>query len=185
MVKKHHAKQKKHTSPDQQARLELVDKARQAGFLSINFKHFMNRKDKTVIVLIVLGILVLLLLSIALIFNKGIQERDATSLISPTPAKVITTPYPTIPKEIKDTTILVNTRAISPLSITIIVGGSVGFFNETSEPVEIRGYDNASKILNIGTIAPLDVPVVVFEKAGTYKYINPQNPEEIAEIVVE
>jgi len=39
--------------------------------------------------------------------------------------------------------------------------------------------------LNIGPIESHDVPVVTFTSPGTYKYINPLNPQDISEIIVE
>ena len=143
----------------------------------------MNKNDKIIIIIIVLGILTLLILSSFLIVNRNARELDE-ALISPTPAKRVTTPYPTIPLEIKDATVMVNRRSILPEVVKIKVGGTVGFYNEDQIVITIKAYDAASKILDIGPIVPNDIPVVKFDKAGTYRYINPQNPQDVAEIVV-
>lgn len=173
IMTKHHAKQKKHHAAESEA-----------GFLSFSPKEFMNKSNSALALVIVLGIIVLLGFSAYMILNNSSEEKKLALNITPTPAKVVTTPYPTIPQTIKDTTILVNARAINPLSAEIVVGGTVGFFNEDSSPVEIRGYDVGSSILNVGFIEPYDAPFVKFEKSGVYKFINPQNPEEVGEIRV-
>lgn len=172
MTKKHHAKHKKSHREDTEA-----------GYLSISLKDLMNKNDKIIIAIIIIGILVLLVLSSLLIVNNKSSETNE-ALISPTPVKRITTPYPTIPSEIKDTTVMVNRRTILPNSVTIKKGGTVGFYNEDQIVINIKGYDSASEILNIGPIVPNDIPVVKFDEAGTYRYVNPQNPQDVAEIVV-
>jgi len=169
---KHHAKHRKHHSADNQA-----------GFLSFSPKKLMDKKSRILILVIALGIIILFALSFVMVMNKNKVDEELSS-ITPTPPKRITTPYPTIPQSIKDTTILVNARSINPTSVKITVGGTVGFFNEDTEPVEIRGYDAGSSVLNVGVIQPYDVPFVKFDKEGVYKFINPQNPEEVGEVTV-
>lgn len=169
---KHHAKHKRRHNADNQA-----------GFVSISLKEIMSKQNKLLILLISLGIIVLFVLSFMIIMNRDEAGEDAINP-TPTPVKVVTTPYPTIPQAIKDTTILVNSRAINPLSVEITKGGTVGFLNEDSEPVEIQGYDNGSSLLNIGLIQSYDVPFVQFDQAGVYRFVNPQNRQEVGEIIV-
>lgn len=154
----------------------------EAGFFSI--RSFMTRNDKLIIVLVGVGTIILVSLSLFMIFSKN-KEDQIISQIVPTPVKTVTTPYPTIPQEVVDTTVMVNRRALLPTSVTIKAGGSVGFFNEDEAPVTIQGYDAVSKILDIGPIATHDVPVVTFTSPGVYKYINPLNPQDVSEIIVE
>lgn len=174
----HHAKHKRHHESSTQ---------REAGFLSFNFKNFMNKRDKFLIFGISMGVLVLFVASTYLILNNrsaDIAEEDTEMQQALIAQEKLNKELDAKIAEVKDTTVIINPRAIIPTSVSIKKGGSVGFFNETSEPVTIQAYDVASEILNIGSVAPFDIPVVVFEKAGTYRYINPQNPQDVAEIVV-
>ena len=182
---KHHAKHKKHheTSTREEVRLE---EARQAGFLSFNFKKFMNRRDKFLVISIALGVVILFAGSTYLILSNRSSDTaiDSEGVDAVAKQQAVNEQIDEMIAEVKDTTVIINPRAINPSTVTIKVGGSVGFFNETSEPVTIRPYDGASEIINVGVVAPFDIPVVVFDKAGTFRYINPQNPQDVAEIVV-
>ncbi len=184
-MSKHHAKHKKHheASTREETRLES---ARQAGFLSFNFKKFMSRRDKFLIVGISLGVVALFAASTYLILSNRSSDTptDSESVDVVAKQQAVNEQIDEMIAEVKDTTVIINPRAINPSTVTIKVGGSVGFFNETSEPVTIRPYDGASEIINVGVVAPFDIPVVVFDKAGTFRYINPQNPQDVAEIVV-
>lgn len=182
-MKKHHAKHKKGSSASKDE--TRLSSARQAGFLRFNLERFMSRKDRTLIIIVALGVLALIVASIYIIVVNNKAKDKQPEDLGIDPKKVITTPYPTIPQEIKDTTVLINSRGILPDVVTIIVGGSVGFFNETNVPVVIEAYGNTGEILDIGPVAPYDVPVVVFDTPGTYEYINPQNPQDVAQIIVE
>lgn len=191
----HHAKHKRHheSSTQKEARLDPLrheassNSARQAGFLSFNFKKFMSKRDKFLIIGISLGVVALFAGSTYLILGgRNVDTTDDSEMEKALVAQEkINKEFDEMLAEVKDTTVIVNPRTIIPNSVTIKTGGSVGFFNETPEPVTIQAYDGASEILNIGSVAPFDIPVVVFEKAGTYRYINPLNPQDVAEIVVE
>ncbi len=172
---KHHAKHKKnHSNPEEEA-----------GFLSFNFKRFMDRRDKYIIIAIALGVVALIVASLYIITNRGKEEEKTPELeiVTEEEKLVVTTPYPTVPKEITSTTIMVNERAILPNSITVKKGAEIGFFNETSTPITLQSYNNANTILNI-EVPPFDVPTIVLNEVGTYKYINPLHPEAVAEIIV-
>ena len=185
-MSKHHVKHKTHheTSAHEESRHE---EARQAGFLYFNFKKFMSKRDKFLIIGISLGVVALFAGSTYLILSNKSSDTAIDSEQADVVAKqqAVNEKIDEMIAEAKDITVIINPRAINPSTVTIKVGGSVGFFNETSEPVTIRPYDGASEIINVGVVAPFDIPVVVFEKAGTYRYVNPQNPQDVAEIVVE
>lgn len=178
---KNHAKIKK---SHHKGKGELSDAkeqiAKEAGFLYFNFKSLMSKRDKFLIIGITLAIIALIVASIYI----TIKPKDVVVEETNDPELVVTTPYPTIPQEISETTIMVNNRAILPPSVTVKRGASIGFFNEDSAPVTIQGYDQNSSVLNLGIIAPYDVPTVVLDQPGTYRYFNPQNPDNVAEIVV-
>lgn len=159
------------------------EEASQAGFFNLSFSKNMNKNDKIIIISVIVGIILLLAASFANINKDKNDKEDIVAL--PEDEKRITTPYPTIPEQIKDTTVLINRRAITPVAITIKVNGTVGFLNEDNIPVTINGADNASALLNVGVIQPYDIPVVKFDKVGEYRYMNPQNPQEAAVIIVE
>lgn len=160
---------------------------KEAGFLSFNFKKFMSKKDKFLILGISLGVVALFAASMYLMLSNrsaDVAEEDTEMQQALIAQEKLNKELDAKIAEVKDVTVIINPRAIIPDSVNIKKGGSVGFFNETSDPVTIEAYDGASEILNIGEVEPFDIPVVVFEKAGTYKYINPQNPQDVAEIVV-
>lgn len=169
---KHHAKHKKnHSNPEEEA-----------GFLFFNFRRFMNRRDKYIIIVVILGVLALIVASIYMITSDKGEETPELE-VTTEEELVVTTPYPTIPKEITSTTIMINERAILPNSITVKKGAEIGFFNETPTPITLQSYNNANTTLNI-EVPPFDVPTIVLNEVGTYRYINPLNPEDVAEIIV-
>jgi len=182
MKKKHHdAKRNNHHHA---AHEERNGSSMQAGFLSFSIKNYMNKRDRMIIILIGLGVFVLVALSVFMVLRAGETNKLGLDQITPTPAKTLSAPYPTIAPEVKDATVLINRRGILPNTLEIKVNGTVGFFNEDSVGVTLQGADSRSTILNVGVVAPLDIPVVVFNTPGTYKYLNPQNPQDIAEIIV-
>lgn len=173
---KHHAKHKKHHENST---------AEEAGFLSFNFKKLMNRRDKFLIIGIVLGVVVLFAATAYLLLGGKQEVEEIADTKDPAVVqKIVNEKIDEMKSEAKEATILINSRTINPLVTTIKVGGNVGFLNEQDTQVTIQGYDRASEILNIGPVEPYDIPVVVFDKAGSYKFINPQNPSEVGEIVV-
>ncbi len=175
---KRHAKHKKNSN---------TSNNKEAGFLSFDIKRLMSKRDKFLTIGIVLGVVALVLGAIYIIVGNRSdmgEDREEEAVVID-PSRKETVPYPTLPTEIQEATVLVNSRAILPNSITIKVGGNVGFFNEEEVPVSIQGYDQGSEVLNIGPIEPFDIPVVVFDSVGTYRYINPSNPDDVAQIIVE
>ncbi len=182
MRKKSRAKQKKHHRIN---RSDSASRLRQAGFISLS-RDFMNKNDKIIVLIIGVGIVVLLILSAFLIINRDKHSQDsADSLATPTPDARVLSPYPTIPEQIQDGTVVVNRLTITPQSLTIRKNGTVGFLNEDEIAIILQGVDEKSELLNIGTIQPFQIPTVIFPEVGVFQYINPQNPAEVAEIVVE
>lgn len=182
---KHHVKHKKHHEGASEKE-ERLESARQAGFFSFNIQKFMSKRDKFLIIGIALGVVALFVATAYLILgDRDVDVATEPDMKDPVVLQqAVNKKIDEMTSQIKEATVIINPRSISPNSVTIKTGGNVGFFNEESTPITIQGYDNASEILNIGPVAPYDVPVVVFERAGTYKYFNPQNPQDIATIIV-
>lgn len=176
-MSKHHAKHKSHHENSTKE---------EAGFLSFDFKKFMTRRDKFFAAGLIIGVAILLAAAIYIIIGgRAVDEEAEEEMRAVERQNEVNAQIDEMTSNVKDTTVLVNPRTINPNSVTITAGGSVGFFNEEAQAVELRGYDGASEILNIGEVAPYDVAVVVFDTPGTYRYVNPNNPADIAEVIVE
>lgn len=155
------------------------------GYISSDIKNQMNKNERLVVGILIVGIVLFLGLSIALFLRQtggNISRLAPTLTVSPTKNPNLT-PYPTVPP-IKNMTVLINEIRFNPSSTSIPKGGFVDFMNIGQNDITIEANDTASTILNIGSIAPNEDKQVVFNTSGTYTYINKDNPKEIGTITV-
>ena len=159
------------------------EESSQAGFITDEHRTTMNKNEKIIMGVLVVGIIAFLVLSIMVLFGR--QNKNETNTGAPTggTTKVNLTPYPTIPP-IKDMTVMINSRRFNPSSVTIPRGGYVDFLNVDSGSIAIEGNDENSSILDIGVIESSEDKLVTFSTPGTYTYRNKNKPTMTGIIIV-
>lgn len=162
-----------------------ISKSFQEGFISNEPNNVMNKNEKIIMGLMVVGIILFLALSIFLLFGKGkegtIGNIPGSTLV---PTRVVAlTPYPTIPP-IENMVVMLNTRLFNPDSATIPKGGFIQFLNIDSVPITLVANDENSSMLDLGVIQPGEMKQVTFKIPGTYGYKNKEKPSERGTIII-
>ena len=142
---------KKHQSTRQKVANE------EAGFISDQSIHKMNRNEKIIIAGFIGGTILLLVLSIFMLSKKGVTNIsvDNTTKQPPIIKKgIVTTPYPTIPP-ITDFTMQVNEHRFYPDKVNITRGHTVTIINIGQDTTDVELIDDNSK-LNFGIISQGD-----------------------------
>jgi plastocyanin len=157
----------------------------QKGFISDAFKRTMNKNEKIIMGLLVGGIVTFLILSIIVLFGRGgqsLEEITGTPAVTTPTVKVLTTPYPTVPP-VTDFLMQVNEKRFYPDAVSIAAGHNVTILNIGSSPTTITPTTQGNT-QDFGTIAPGEEKVVMFDKAGVYRYTRTGVPDQILTITV-
>lgn len=152
------------------------EESSQAGFVASELRKTMNKNEKIIMAVLIIGIIAFLALSIFVLFTKQTRNtlNNGTNPAGGT-TNVNLTPYPTIPP-IENMTVMVNSRRFNPASASIPRGGFVDFLNVGSESIVIEANDSNSSILNLGTIEASNDKQVTFNDPGTYTYRSKARP---------
>ena len=132
----------------------------------------------------------------AVMMEEGVEETATTTETTTTPAKTTTTsgyvaPKTTTPTVLKDGSYLVSytSTGFSPRTITISVGKSVHFSNVSSKAMSITTtepnslvYRELNQSKTVGRGGSFDY---TFLTAGTWNYMNRNNPSDKGTIVVQ
>jgi len=85
--------------------------------------------------------------------------------------------------------IVYSDSGFSPASLTVKIGETVEFKNNSQNRVQVNSDPHPTHtlfpVLNIGQIAPGESSSVTFDKAGTYTYHNHLNVSQTGTIMVE